>query len=362
MRGADATELFRLARTLVERMSERPALKNVYLSLDLTKPEYRIEVDRARAQALGLAVSDVALAAQSLVRGEVATRYRDGDEDYPVRIMVPERDLTGRAAIEDLPVACPRDAASCVRLADVATVTEGGGPVEIIREDQIKQVVVRADSAAASLGDALQDLSALLATFDLPAGYEVRLGGQAKLLGDAASDLVFVLAFALFFAFVILVVQFDRLLIPALILGTAPFSLGGVVLVLYATGIPAGTTVIVGMLVVVAAHVTEGVLLLTYAEEARREHGLLPADAVHSAATTRFRPRLMTGLGVMIGLTPLALNLEAGGDMLQPLAVAAVGGVAMPLFVALFLVPVLYAATSRRPALVAAPAAASPAA
>ena len=106
--------------------------------------------------------------------------------------------------------------------------------------------------------------------------------------------------------------------------------------------------VVIGLLVVVAAHVTEGVLLLTYAEAARTAEYVDPAHAVVMAATTRFRPRLMTALGVVIGLSPIALNLEEGGDMLQPMAVAAIGGLLVTVAVALFLVPVVYVAVTKR--------------
>jgi len=209
------------------------------------------------------------------------------------------------------------------------------------------QVVILADSAGTSIGQALSGLRELVAAVDLPPGYEVKYGGQAQLMGDALRDLLRVLLFALFFAFVILVVQFNRLRIPGIILATVPFSLAGAAILLVATGIPAGATVVIGLLVVVAAHVTEGVLLLTYAESARIGEGLDAASAVVHAATTRFRPRLMTALGVIIGLSPVALNLEEGGDMLQPMAVAAIGGLLVTVVVALYLVPVLYTLVTR---------------
>jgi multidrug efflux pump subunit AcrB len=213
---------------------------------------------------------------------------------------------------------------------------------------RLEQVVVRADPSGVSVGEALARLKTTLAAMDWPPGYEVKYGGQAELMGEARRSLILVLGFALFFAFVILVVQFNRLRIPSIILGTVPFSLAGAALLLAATRIPVGTTVVIGLLVVVAAHVAEGVLLLTYAEGARSEEGVEASQAVVKAATTRFRPRLMTALGVIIGLSPIALNLEDGGDTLQPMAVAAIGGLIVTVAVALYLVPVLYAIAAGR--------------
>jgi multidrug efflux pump subunit AcrB len=230
----------------------------------------------------------------------------------------------------------------------VGSVEESTGPVEIAREDQVKQVTIRADAAGTSVGAALGEVRERLAGLELPTGYELRFGGQALMMAEARRSLLTVLAFALFFSFVILIVQFNQLRIPLIILSTVPVSLSGLVLMLAVTGIPVGATVVIGLLLVVAAHVTEGVLLLTYAEEIRAREQVGPLEAVTAAARTRFRPRMMTALGVLVGLLPIALNLEEGGDMLQPMAAAAVGGILVGIFVALYLIPVLYVLTARR--------------
>lgn len=347
VRGSDTTRLFALARKVAKRMSKAPFLTNVHQSMDMSKPELQVSIDRFKIADLGLTASDVATSLQHLIRGAVASRYRDGDDYYNIRVMVPEPMITSRASILDLPLTCSGPG-GCVRVRDVARVHEAVGPVEIVREDQVKQVIVRADSSNVSVGEALAKLKSDLATMDWPQGYDVKYGGEAELMGEAKRSLALVLGFALFFAFVILVVQFNRLRVPSIILGTVPFSLAGVAILLAATGIPMGSTVVIGLLVVVAAHVMEGVLLLTYAERTRAVDGLGVVPAVVKAATTRFRPRLMTALGVIIGLSPIALNLEEGGDMLQPMAVAAIGGLVVTVAVALYLVPVLYSITAGR--------------
>ena len=346
IRGMDVERLFELARKATASMTAAPFLKNVFVSMDMTKPESQIVMDRMRAAELGLTATDVATSLQTLVRGQVTTRYREGDEYYNIRLMVPEQDLNSRAVLEQLPVTC--SAQGCIRVSDVAKVVDAVGPVEIIREDQVKQVVVRADAAAGlSVGEAGGRLRALLDKLELPPGYEIRHGGQAQMMDEARRSLMLVLAFALFFSFVILIVQFNKLRIPAIILGTIPFSLSGVVMALVVSHVPFGSTVVIGLLVVIAAHVTESVLVLTYAEEAAHR-GMEVADAVVKAATTRFRPRLMTALGVIAGLLPIALNLEAGGDMLQPMAIAGIGGLLTAIPVALYLVPVLYSIAAGR--------------
>jgi multidrug efflux pump subunit AcrB len=166
--------------------------------------------------------------------------------------------------------------------------------------------------------------------------------GRAEMMADMKDTVLAVLAFALFFSFIVLTVQFNSLKLPGLILGSVPVCLAGVVFLMYLTRLPLGATVIIGVLVVVAATVNDGVLLLTYANDLQKQQGLTSHLSVVNAAKIRLRPRVMTTVTTMIGFLPLALNLEEGGDMLQPMAVAAIGGLGMEMLVALILMPCIY--------------------
>jgi multidrug efflux pump subunit AcrB len=203
-------------------------------------------------------------------------------------------------------------------------------------------VIVRGDAIGVSIGTALTELHAALGKIERPVGIEFSYGGQAQMMSDMKQNVFGILVFAIFFSFIVLTVQFNSLKLPVLILGSVPVCLAGLVFTMYATDLPLGATVIIGILVVVAATVSDGVLLLTFAEELRARDGLTPFDGVMSAAKIRLRPRLMTTLTTIAGFLPLALNLEEGGDMLQPMAAGAVGGLLMEILVALFLMPCLY--------------------
>jgi hydrophobe/amphiphile efflux-1 (HAE1) family protein len=349
VKGQDVARLYDLAGRVAQTMQDLKQFKNVYISMDMTKPEYQVRIDRVRAAELGVSVADVAATLRTLVSGEVATRYREGDEYYNIRLLVPENKIASKQAIENLSL--PSTQGGYLRIRDVAKVMEAVGPVEIIREDQIQQVVILGEAAGVSVGTALQSLETALAKVELPTGYEFRFGGQARLMDEMRRSLLLILAFALFFAFVILVVQFNSLKLPIYILAGVPISLSGLVILLYLTGIPLGATVIIGVLVVVAANVMEGVLVINYAEEIRRDEHKSPLEAVIKAARIRFRPRIMTSLGVLVGFFPLALNLEAGGEMLQPMAAGAIGGLLITIFVTLFFVPCLYTIFTREKAL-----------
>jgi len=313
--------------------------------MDLSKPEFQIKVDRVKAAELGVSVADVASSLRSLITGAVATRYRDGGNYYDIRLLVPEKQIGTRQDVENLSLISAQG--DVLRLRDIATVVPASGPVEIIRENQIKQITVEADITSGDLAGAVSELQSALSELERPAGYVFDFGGRAEMMADMKDTVLAVLAFALFFSFIVLTVQFNSLKLPGLILGTVPVCLSGVVFLMYITGLPLGATVIIGVLVVVAATVNDGVLLLTYANDLQKQHGLTSHLSVVHAAKIRLRPRVMTTVTTMIGFLPLALNLEEGGDMLQPMAVAAIGGLGMEMLVALFLMPCMYVFAAR---------------
>ena len=346
VRGQDMDTLAKLAQQTVGTIADSGRFQNVFVSMDLSKPEYQVKIDRVKAAELGVSLSDVAISLRSLITGAVATCYRDGTEYYDIRVLVPEERMTARRDVENLSLTCSQG--DHIRLRDIAEVVPASGPVEIIREDQTKQVTVEADIAGDDLAGAVRELRTTLDGLNRPTGYEFEFGGRAEMMADMKETVLAVLAFAIFFSFIVLTVQFDSIKLPGIILGSVPVCLSGAVFLMYLTNLPLGATVIIGELVVVAATVNDGVLLLTYAREIQDNQGLTPHRAVTDAAKIRLRPRIMTTMTTMMGFLPLALNLEEGGDMLQPMAVAAIGGLGMEILVALFLMPCMYVVFTRR--------------
>lgn len=346
IRGQEMDTLADLADRTAQTMGGMSQFRNVSVSMDITKPEYQVRVDRVKAAELGVSVGDISGTLRSLITGAVVSRYREAGEYYDMRVLVPESHLTSRQRVENLVVS--GSGGDAIRVRDVANVREAVGPLEIVRKNQVKQVSVEASTAGVDLATAVADLRTTLNNLDRPAGYEFDFGGQAELMADMRQAIVAVLAFAVFFSFIVLTVQFNSVKLPALILGSAPFCLTGLVFGLYISGLAFGATVLIGILVVIALTVNDGVLLMTFAEELHQRQGLPGRDAVLQAAKIRLRPRLMTTITTMIGFTPLALNLGEGADMLQPMAIGAIGGLATEAVVALFFMPCLYALVTRR--------------
>jgi hydrophobe/amphiphile efflux-1 (HAE1) family protein len=338
--GSDLREIFAFAQKAASTLSQIEGLTGVNLSMDMTKPEYRVYVDRARASVLQIPIRQVAQTLRSLIQGEVATQFREGSEYYAIRVMVPETKITSKEDIEQLTLENTQGEQFYLR--DIAEVKRAVGPVEIVREDQVKQVIVRADSAGISVGQAIEKARNALASLDKPKGVYLAMGGQAQMMAEMAKTAKWILVFAVFFAFVVLAVQFESLKLPLLILLCLPLCIIGMVFGLYFSGMAIGATVAIGLLVVVAGTMNDGVLLLTYAEDLRIRENLPSLQAIYEASIIRFRPRVMTTLSTIAGFIPLAMNLGEGGDLLQPMAVAAIGGLVFEIGVMLILMPCVY--------------------
>ncbi|MGM0596466.1 MAG: efflux RND transporter permease subunit [Myxococcota bacterium] len=341
VRGSKLDKLFSLAQKINKISKENPDLTNVRLGMDLDKPEYLIEIDRKRAGDLGIKVKDVATTVQTFLHGTVVSRYFEQKEFYNIRIRIPEAKIRKKEDVENLLISGKNGEQHYLR--EIASVNRGTGPVEIIRENQLKQVVVRADVADVSVGGALNKMKRKLSELDLPPGYELGYGGKSRRIVDLKESAGSIFSLALFLAMVVLAVQFNNLRYPILILSSIPFCLSGVFFALDFTNYALGSTVLIGLLVVIAATISDGVLLFTLADELKLEDPeITTRKAIKTAAIRRMRPRIMTTVTTIAGFIPLSFNVGASGNLLKPMAIAAIGGLAFEILVALFLMPCLY--------------------
>ena len=345
VKGSDVVLLYEFSEKLAFRLSKTLGLSGINISMDMTKPEYRVYVDRARASAMGIHVNQVATILRTLVQGLVGTQYREGTEYYPIRVMVPEISLTSKTDLENLIIETRNG--EPIYLRDIAEVRRAVGPVEISREDQVMRVIVRADAAGVSVGEALG--LAEQAAIDLapPPGVEISMGSEARFMAESRRVMGLIIGFAALFAYVILAIQFESFMLPLLIMLNVPLTLTGAFLALFIAGGEIGVTVQIGILIMMGGITSQGVVLLALAEEYRR-NGISPLEAIRKAAPIRVRPILMTQLTTVLGLVPLAMNLGEGGDMLVTMAIAVMGGLLYSLLLTLLFLPAAYGLVYRK--------------
>jgi len=339
IKGTEIIPIFDFAKRVARKLENISGIRNVNVSMDMTKPEYRIYIDRARASALEIPVNEIAATMRSLVHGTVATQYREGLEYYDIRVMVPEKMINNKSDLENLII--KNEGASSIYLRDIAEVRRSVGPVEIVRENQVKEVIVRMDPSGISVGEVVERVNIVLEESDCPDGVYWEMGGQAQLMQENRKTMGLIILFAALFAYIILAVKFESFSLPFLIMLNIPLALTGSFLALFITGTPIGVTVLIGLTIMMACIISQGIVLLNLSEIYLSE-GKNPIDAVMTAAPIRLRPILMTQFTTVIGLVPLALNVGEGGDMLQPMAIAVIGGLLYSIVLTLFFLPTAY--------------------
>ncbi len=345
VKGSDVMQLYNFSEDLAEKLTATPGISGVNISMDMTKPEYRVNIDRARASTMGISVKHLAEILRAQVTGIVATHYNENNEYYPIRLIVPEITLTSKNDLENLIVDTRKG--EPIYLGDVADVVRDVGPVEISREDQVIRVIVRADPDGISVGEALALAEKTAIDLNPPQGVEVSMGSQARFMKESRQVMGLIIGFASLFAYIILAIQYESFILPVLIIINVPLALTGAFLALYAAGAPIGVTVQIGILVMMGGITSQGVVLLTLAEQ-YRQGGMSPLDSIMKAAPTRVRPILMTQLTTVLGLVPLALNLGEEGGMLVTMAIAVIGGLLYSLLLSLLFLPAAYGLVYRR--------------
>ena len=183
---------------------------------------------------------------------------------------------------------------------------------------------------------------ARLAAMQWPNGYGMIIGGESEAINETNRQMLLIIALAIFLVFVVLAVQYESIVDPLIIILAIPLGLIGVVATLWATGTPLSAPVFLGMILLAGIVVNNSILLVEFVEQFRHERNVPIQEAVVEAGFVRMRPILMTTLTSMVGMMPLALGIGEGSELMRPLAIAVVGGIAFSTMLTLFVVPSAY--------------------
>jgi multidrug efflux pump subunit AcrB len=226
-------------------------------------------------------------------------------------------------------------------LGALATVTELPGQTEIERENLQRMVAVTARFEGVNLGDGMARVQKAIGEMNLPAAIRIQYGGEFEEQQKSFHDLVAVLIMAVLLVFIVLLIEFQSFAAPLAILSSALLSMSGVFLALLLMGISFNISSFMGVIMVIGIVAKNGILLLDADQKYRRD-GSSPEDAMVHAGGRRLRPILMTALATVAGMIPLALAVGAGSQMLQPLAVAVIGGILASMILSLIVTPAVH--------------------
>jgi len=346
VRGTSVDELDRISRELMREMSKIKGVADIETSLEKSKPELQLRVDRGRASDLGVPAGVIGSTLGAAVAGEVATVIEDADgESHDVRVRLRADQRRYAEDLLELTVPTDKDDANgdklLVPLREMARAETGTGPSTIRRKNLVREVRVSANPDGRSLGEIGSDITRVQQAMKLPPGYDFVRGGDEEELAIMFANMMQALFLAVVFIYLILASQFGSFTQPFAIMLSLPLSLVGVAVALLLTGDTLNIMSMIGLIMLMGLVTKNAILLVDFANQARRE-GMGRNEALIKAGSTRLRPIVMTTLAMIFGMLPLAFAIGAGAEMRAPMARAVIGGLITSTLLTLVVVPVVY--------------------
>ena len=306
----------------------------------ISGPAVTFQVDPSVAARAGFTAEEIAIDASAILEGEPApTPVVTNGRAYTLRIRFPDANRASLEAMRDtLLVSSTGHTAT---LGALATVVETPGQTEIRRENLQRQVAVTARLEGTNLGAGMADVQKTVAGLHIPANIRVEYGGTYQEQQKSFHDLVIVLVLAVLLLFIVLLFEFGTFSAPIAILSSALLSTSGVFIALLITRTTFNISSFMGMIMVIGIVAKNGILLLD-ADQRTRAAGIDAEDSILLAGRRRLRPIVMTALATVAGMAPLAFAIGAGSQMLQPLAIAVIGGVIISMVLSLIITPAVH--------------------
>lgn len=344
--GADLDTLQRLSRQAETVLAATPGVRDARNPLSLDRTDLALNIDDARASALGVAVGAAREAVQIAVTGREVARFRDADgDDYGVRVRLPMASRNDVAVLDD--VYAPSTNGAAVPLSAIAAPRPDPGLARIDRFNRERTVTLTAYVVEGALTSEVTERAQarVLDAVKLPPGYTLQLGGEA---GDQATNMAgwgAALVIAIVGILAVLVLEFGRFRLVLVVIGIVPLGLLGAVTALMLTGNSLSFTAMIGVVALIGIEVKNSILLVDFTEQLRAQ-GVPIDEAVEQAGEIRFLPVLLTSVTAIGGLLPLALE---GGGLYAPMAVAIIGGLVSSTLLSRIATPVMYLLLARRP-------------
>lgn len=351
IQAPDLDQLNRYASEFSDRLRAEGWLANIQNSFEINKPELRLGIDRNRAAALGVSVSDISRTLQILFGGLDMSRLKRDGKEYQVIAQL-ERD--SRLTPQDLDRLYVRnDRGTLVQLGNVVDREVGVAPNRIEHYNRLRSSTISGTPIDMTVGTAMRRGAAILDE-TLPEGFIYSWGGEARDLNDAGREFWWVLLLAGIITYMVLAGQFESLVHPLTVILSVPLaalgSLGGLwalqslgaigwIPVLPAMNINLFSQV--GLILLVGLVTKNGILLVEFANQLSRG-GMNPHESILTSGRLRLRPILMTAISTIAGILPIAIGFGAGAESRRPMGVVVVGGMITSTMLTLFVIPVIY--------------------
>ncbi|OGL42772.1 MAG: hypothetical protein A2W05_07355 [Candidatus Schekmanbacteria bacterium RBG_16_38_10] len=339
IRGDDIDTLSRLSDKIMPIVKKVPGTVDVTSSLKKGKPEIQVIVDRLRAADVGIGIGQVASTLRTMISGQVASKFRDGDKEYDIRVRLKEENRNYPVIIEN--VSLSSSGGNQVMLKDVSKFNPDLGPMEIRRENRERQVVIASRLKNAALNDVVKNIKDKLKNYKLPRGYTMGFTGQAERMQEAFGTMTKALFLAVIFIYMVLASQFNSFVHPFTIMLSLPLAIVGALMTIFLVGLRFNMSVMFAIIMLLGLVTKNAILLVDYTNTLR-SRGINKTDAILTAGPTRLRPILMTTAAMILGMLPVALSRAPGSEFRAPMAISIIGGLIASTGLTLVVVPVVY--------------------
>ncbi len=345
LQGQEIDHLEQYKTFLVEKLKKIDGLINVNTSSRPGKPEITVIPNRNKLADAGLNIYSLALTLRASLEGMITTTYKEDGNEYDIRVSLQDQSVNTPEKIRNLTVVSPRGVFTLSRLADVYF-TEGYS--KILHKDKYKAIEITGYIAPGyALGDVVAKIKQETSSLDLPAGYRVDWGGDAKMMEETTADMLNTFILAMILTYMLLAAILEDLLQPLMILGTVPLALIGVFFSLFITGKTMNMMSMMAIIMLLGIVVNNAILLLDYTNILRKK-GKTVKEALIEACPTKLKPILMATVAIIFGMLPMALGIgSAGVEFRQPMGIVSIGGLIVSTFLTLLVIPSIYYLTVR---------------
>jgi multidrug efflux pump subunit AcrB len=353
IRGANLAANFAYANKLLGKVRLIPGIVDARLQQSPNNPGFNIDVDRTRAQLVGLTERDVtnSLVVNLAGSSQVAPTYYlnpDNGVSYSIVMQTPQYKMDSLGSLESMPITSV-NATNTPLLGGIANIKRSASNAVVSQYDIQPMVQIYATTQGRDLGAVSNDIYKIMeeTKAEVPKGSNVALLGQVQTMNSAFSGLLFGLLGAVVLIYLLIVVNFQSWSDPFVIITALPAALAGIVWMLFATGTTLSVPALTGAIMCMGVATANSVLVISFARERYAISGD-PVLAASEAGFTRFRPVLMTALAMIIGMAPMALGLGEGGEQNAPLGRAVIGGLIFATIATLMFVPVVFSMVHKK--------------
>lgn len=343
--GNDFNQLNAVASELQEKMQAEEAFTDVATTVDPGKLEVQVIVDKEKASQMALNTAMVGMQVRQNLYGAESGDFSEDGNDYGIVVQYAPEHRNEVNKLKEMQVT--NLLGQQIPLSAMADIVESLGPLEIQRQSQQRYVKTTADLNGVSLGEATKTAQKIIDHTEIPDGVSAEIGGQVNDQKSSFSSLFLIFFLGIALVYMVMAAQFESMKDPFIILFAIPFTLVGVILAFFVTGITLSVTTFIGLIMLVGIVVNNGIVLVDYTNMLRKRNYPL-RDAVMEAGRSRLRPVLMTSLTTILGMLPMAVSNGMGREMYAPLGITIIGGLLVSTLVTLLLVPAMYTSLYHR--------------